>query len=210
MPQIDGFKATAHIRSQKKSALNFDQLPIIALTADVRQGIQKQCSNSGMNDYISKPFTLDELAEKLTQWLDAKQNLPPLITFRGADIVNTGKAIEQKFWHVIRELQRPGQPDILHRLINIYLENTPDLIALLTQAANDMDAASFSETAHTIKSSSKNLGATQLARLCEQAECNSKEKNQARAFELINKIKQEYQLVEAELKAEIALEMSES
>ncbi|MCK5648367.1 MAG: response regulator [Gammaproteobacteria bacterium] len=209
MPQIDGFKATAHIRSQKNPALNFDQLPIIALTADIRQGIQKQCSHSGMNDYLSKPFTLNKLAEKLTQWLDTKQHLPPIITFKEADITGTGKAIEQKSWNVIQELQRPEQPDILHKLITIYLENTPVLIELLTQSASDMDAASFSETAHTIKSSSKNLGAIKLARLCEQAECNSKEKNQTRAFELINKIKQEYQLVEAELKEEISQKPAE-
>ncbi|MCW8932793.1 MAG: Hpt domain-containing protein, partial [Gammaproteobacteria bacterium] len=77
-------------------------------------------------------------------------------------------------------------------------------IEILTQAAKDMDEMTFFETAHTIKSSSRNLGATKLAQLCEKCECNSKEKNQSKAFELINDINNEYKLVEAELKEEIS------
>ena len=105
---------------------------------------------------------------------------------------------------MLQELQRPDQPDIIHKLIHIYLENTPDLIELLTQAANDMDEISFSETAHTIKSSSQNLGAVKLARLCEKCECNFKEKNQSKIFELVDEIKNEYKRVEAELEEEIS------
>ncbi|MCW8930387.1 MAG: ATP-binding protein, partial [Gammaproteobacteria bacterium] len=134
MPQIDGFKATEHIRSQHNSAMHIDKLPIIALTADVRDGIQEQCSRSGMNDYISKPFTLNELSEKLTQWLDSRHHLEPVITFNEARIVHSGKAIDKKFWTAVQDLQRPEQPDVLHKLIRIYLENTPDLIEILTQA----------------------------------------------------------------------------
>ncbi len=204
MPQIDGFRATSHIRSLNRPALKIDKLPIIALTADVREGIQEQCRHSGMNDYISKPFTLNELSEKLTQWLNSKHHLTPVIAFKEAEVTHTGKAIEQKHWNVIRELQRPNQANILHKLINLYLENTPDLIELMTQAANDKDGDSLSETAHTIKSSSRNLGAIKLAQLCEKCECNSKEKNQSKIDELINEIKNEYKRVEAELKEEIS------
>ncbi len=203
MPQIDGFKATTHIRSRNISALNMSHLPIIALTADVREGIQEQCTQSGMNDYISKPFTLNEISDKLSQWLDKKYHLPPVITFKEADIINTGKTIDQKAWNVIRDLQRSDKPDILHKLINIYLENSPDLIAILSQSAHEMDDISFSETAHTLKSCSRNLGANKLAQLCEKCECNSKEKDQNKAFKLIDEIKKEYQLVEAELIEEI-------
>lgn len=72
-----------------------------------------------MNDYISKPFTLNELSEKLAQWLDNKQHMPPIIiTFKEADIIQTGSVIEKKHWKVIQDLQRPDQPKILHKLIN--------------------------------------------------------------------------------------------
>jgi signal transduction histidine kinase/CheY-like chemotaxis protein/HPt (histidine-containing phosphotransfer) domain-containing protein len=208
MPEIDGFKATKHIRSQQLPAFTLEQLPIIALTADVRDGVQEQCHTSGMNDYLSKPFTLNEISEKLNQWLDDKHHLQSIITFKNTDMEYNEQVIDSHYWQVIRDLQRPNQANILHKLITIYLENTPTLIKLLTQSVTDMDAISFAETAHTIKSSSQNLGAIQLAHLCEKAECNAKEKNQNKAFELIDQIKIEYQRVEIEFNKEISSNLS--
>lgn len=203
MPQIDGFKATSHIRSRIDPAYNMDNLPVIALTADVREGIQEQCTNSGMNDYISKPFTLNELSDKLTQWLDKKHFHAPLITYKDINIIKTKNVIDKKNWQVIRDLQRPEQPDILHKLMHIYLENTPDLIEILVQAATDMDDITFSETAHTIKSSSRNLGAIKLSQLCEKCEDSSTKKNRDIVTDLVNIIKKEYDRVETELLNEI-------
>ena len=203
MPQIDGFRATSHLRSQKNHPLNLEHIPVIALTADVRDGIKEQCTSSGMNDYLSKPFTLAEMADKLTQWLDRKQHRPPIVSFKAEEITHAGKVIEKKSWDAIRALQRPDQPDILHKLIRLYLENTPDLIELLSQYALDMDEIAFAETAHTLKSSSKNLGANRLAQLCEKIECNSHEKNQTKALEIIKQIEEEFQLVKEEFVNEL-------
>ncbi len=204
MPQIDGFRATEHLRTQTESPNH--KIPIIALTADIRDGIKQQCINTGMNDYISKPFTLNKLAETLTQWLDSSKHLPPIASFKEQDISNNAKAIDQSAWQTIHELQRPDQPDILHKLIRIYLENTPDLIDLLSQYAREKDAHAFAETAHTLKSSSRNLGAVRLAQLCEKIECNtdSDSNNQHKAFMLIDKIKNEFQQVKTELQEELS------
>ncbi len=203
MPEIDGFKATELIRSQKTSNDKLNSLPIIALTADVREGIRKQCTNSGMDDYISKPFNLNDLSEKLSHWLNEKHHMKSLVTFNEADIIQTDEVIDRKYWSVTQELQRPAQPNILHKLIRIYLENTPDLITLLAQSVDDIDAVTFSETAHTIKSSSRNFGAIKLAQLCEKCECNSKEQDQSKALDLVSEIKNEYQQVETVLIEEL-------
>ena len=208
MPQIDGFKATEHLRTQNELRFAKEQLPIIALTADVRDGIRKQCLQAGMNDYISKPFTLSELAHKLSQWLDVSKHQLPVVTFKEEDITPENSTIEKQAWERIRELQRPDQPDVLHKLIRLYLDNTPDLIDLLSQYARDMDKQAFTETAHMLKSSSTNLGAVRLAQLCEKIECNAdaqiNQNNQAKALELIQQIQSEYQQVEKELEAELS------
>ncbi len=211
MPQIDGFKATEHLRSQNNPKFNPQHLPIVALTADVRDGIKEQCLHSGMNDYISKPFTLNELAEKLTRWLDSSKHLPPLVSFKEENISPRTNAIEKKSWQLIRDLQRPEQPDLLHKLIRLYLDNTPDLIDLLSQYARAMDKHAFVETAHTLKSSSRNLGAIRLAQLCEKIECNSnsEKSSQDKAFELLEKIRTEFKQVETELKAELSQQASD-
>ncbi|OQP38656.1 hypothetical protein A4H97_18215 [Niastella yeongjuensis] len=58
LPVMDGFTATRHIRALKTTHNN---IPIIALTADAMDEDKQRCLESGMNDYISKPFKLEEI-----------------------------------------------------------------------------------------------------------------------------------------------------
>lgn len=58
MPEMDGFTATEHIRSLTTHHRN---VPIVALTADAMQEDKERCLASGMSDYISKPFRLEEI-----------------------------------------------------------------------------------------------------------------------------------------------------
>ncbi|AEW00013.1 hypothetical protein A4D02_25000 [Niastella koreensis] len=58
MPVMDGFAATRQIRT---STTGLSKIPIIALTADAMEEDKERCLESGMNDYISKPFKLEEI-----------------------------------------------------------------------------------------------------------------------------------------------------
>lgn len=58
MPGLDGFDATREIRKFSPKNLN-----IVAVTADVMSGVQKLCTDAGMNGYLSKPYTMDQLLE---------------------------------------------------------------------------------------------------------------------------------------------------
>jgi len=71
MPDLDGFEATQQIRSREKSqgSTGTAAIPIIALTANVFEGDRERCFSSGMNDFIAKPFTRDELYAVLARWL---------------------------------------------------------------------------------------------------------------------------------------------
>jgi signal transduction histidine kinase/CheY-like chemotaxis protein len=69
MPEMDGFEATRHIRSDNSRVLN-PAIPIIALTAYTMQGDRERCLQSGMDDFIAKPVQPRELAEKISRWLE--------------------------------------------------------------------------------------------------------------------------------------------
>ena len=71
MPLKDGFIATSEIRQLEKTDTDKKHRPIIALTADVQKGIQDQCRAAGMDDYLSKPFSQDDLINILRKWLEA-------------------------------------------------------------------------------------------------------------------------------------------
>jgi CheY-like chemotaxis protein len=63
MPVMDGLEATQIIRKTLKK-----QPIIIALTANVMTDDEETCINAGMNDYIRKPFKLEELMNRLEKW----------------------------------------------------------------------------------------------------------------------------------------------
>ena len=68
MPQMDGFVATRVIRDPASDVLDH-AVPIIAMTAHVMQGDEARCLESGMNDYLTKPVSLQSVADILHKWL---------------------------------------------------------------------------------------------------------------------------------------------
>ncbi len=66
MPEIDGLQATAEIRHREKSTGK--RIPIIALTANAMSGYKQKCLDAGMDDYLSKSFSQEQLSEKLFHW----------------------------------------------------------------------------------------------------------------------------------------------
>lgn len=66
MPVMDGFEATRQIR---RNSLN-SQTPIIALTGLTGENERQQCLTAGMNDFIGKPFTQDQIQATLVQWIN--------------------------------------------------------------------------------------------------------------------------------------------
>ncbi|MEM1134402.1 MAG: ATP-binding protein [Bacteroidota bacterium] len=71
MPGIDGFDTSNRIRSMQDSY--FKQIPIIALTATAIDEVKHQVYESGMNDFVSKPFNPDELFNKLIKHSGVKE-----------------------------------------------------------------------------------------------------------------------------------------
>ncbi|MBU0656688.1 MAG: response regulator [Gammaproteobacteria bacterium] len=68
LPGIDGYEATRRFR-QIEQQQQRNRTPIIALTANAMQGDRENCLEAGMDDYLTKPVSLNGLYQKLQQWL---------------------------------------------------------------------------------------------------------------------------------------------
>jgi CheY-like chemotaxis protein len=67
MPVMDGFEATRRLRAGEAGTLAAS-LPVIAMTANAMQGDREQCLAAGMDDYLAKPVSRDDLAATLARW----------------------------------------------------------------------------------------------------------------------------------------------
>ena len=169
MPLIDGFEATKRICEQEKAQAR-QQVPIIAITADIQEGIEKKCHDSGMDDYISKPVQMDRLAAKLHDWLPAT----PADTTE-SDAASSPKLVipEQLDRQVIEQLSalRNGRGrDVLGQVVKVFLEETPKLLERLRESVSTAELDKVGKLAHSLKSASGNLGAIQLVQLCASIE----------------------------------------
>jgi HPt (histidine-containing phosphotransfer) domain-containing protein len=100
-------------------------------------------------------------------------------------------------------LQTREKPDLVAQVINLYLDESPKLIAKLKRAAGASDAAEIANAAHTLKSSSANLGATGLTRLCGDIEASARADVTEQASTLVAQVETEFCSVQAALAAEL-------
>ena len=104
--------------------------------------------------------------------------------------------LDQKALDNIRAVHREGAPKLLERVIKIYFESFPKLLQTLRDAVAGDDAAETIErAAHSLKSSSANLGATRLAALCGGLEEMARENCTSGAKATLNEIEMLYPLV---------------
>jgi CheY-like chemotaxis protein/HPt (histidine-containing phosphotransfer) domain-containing protein len=191
MPVMDGFDATAAIRAHEQETNQQYAIPIIALTANAVEGDREKCLAAGMTDYLSKPVKGQELKQMLARWLSTAPR--PNSTSIKLDIddgeseqvsddgqgsmaqnlsqQNVGSdIIDQAVIDDIRAMQREGSPDLLSRIISVYLKEAPQNIEALNTAVNGKDADGIRNISHALKSGSANIGANILVGHCKELE----------------------------------------
>jgi two-component system, sensor histidine kinase and response regulator len=194
MPEMDGYDATAEIR--RLEAISYRRTPIIALTGNVIEGARERCLAAGMDDYLAKPFTLDQMRAMLTQWLKSSSPHPKgglaLLTASPPPAELVDFAVLDSLHH----LQKDGREDVVEQVLNLFFEAAADLLGDLQEGVANNDAARLHDASHALKSVSANVGAIALSSHCRDLEAMAQSGAVAEAAAVVREIIEDYRASE--------------
>jgi CheY-like chemotaxis protein len=204
MPVMDSVAATREIRQLPGEVAN---IPIIALTANAMVGDREKYMSQGMNGYASKPFDTERLLVTIRNCIANVSAGAGERIARSPEIESKGPPTAGLDSKVVEPL-RVGKPDLWKRLAGIYISTAAESIDALEQALTKGDPVSVKITAHTLFSSSANMGAIKLSDLCRQLETAAGEGNLESGFTLLAEIRSEYATVSVELARDLEADPS--
>jgi CheY-like chemotaxis protein/HPt (histidine-containing phosphotransfer) domain-containing protein len=177
MPVLDGYKTTQTLREwedQKTDAEPYHRT-IIGLTAYAMQGDREKCLAAGMDDYLSKPVSIESLALILQKWLkpfdqnrvDSKSENSNI----HVSVASETEVVRSDLWDLKRFHEViGGDLEFGRSIIEMFLEDLVTNLADLKKYLQSHDAQNMASKAHQIKGSAANLGFVKLSEIAQQLE----------------------------------------
>lgn len=171
MPVMDGYEATKAIRMMPHPV---GSTPIVALTANATKIDVEKCLIAGMNDYLSKPFTPEDLYHMLFE----KLKIVPSSTSE-VKIPSINKQYNLEY---LRSMSGNNQ-EFIREMLQTFVQSIPNSLKEMEEALNLSDFAQLARVTHQIKPSMTLLGIDHLKDLAVEIEGRAK-KSKAPSLEL--------------------------
>jgi PAS domain S-box-containing protein len=168
MPVMDGYTATKTLRKNKK----YHDVPIVAMTADVMEGVKEECLKIGMKDFVSKPINPSEVVKAIINWAVKPEN---------ADRTKKRKKIESANpdfdFTKLRNIdfneglcRVNGNKMTYIKILKKFSDNYSKIAEQLLTDVKAKDAETIKSKLHSLKGVAGNIGANELHELLKQTE----------------------------------------
>ena len=193
MPGMDGFEATAQIRKRTDDKR---RIPIIAVTASGTPGEKEKCLRAGMDDFLLKPFSQEDLARKITALLPDTSRVA---TTGRSSAGETESHLVKDLADRLSDLEADYGKEMVQKIVEMIVPDTEDRIEKIDRAIKQQDFRALEEAAHGLKSGAANIGATELAQLSAELEERGEAKSMDGAEEVISKLRDSWAKVKIEI-----------
>ncbi|MEA5512651.1 response regulator [Nodularia sp. UHCC 0506] len=192
MPEMDGWETTCRIRGD----FSQDVQPwIIAMTAHARAEDRQECLSIGMNDYISKPISVEGLEAVLKHYGTQHHQGTEPVTDEVLTSSNQQSVIDRSVLEGLRSMAGSEGDSLIMELIQVYREDTPVTIQAIQDALSSENLANLKKAAHALRSPSVSIGAITLSKICETLEYTAQDQSFAQIAILVNQLENEHQKV---------------
>ncbi len=228
MPGMDGTEALQVFRHNRHLRFKFTtppQTPVVAVTANALEGDDHRFLACGFDAYLSKPFRMHQLAKVLQTVMHSSNakvpngdpsirttppdvpvsepthpsNSTPAMSTQNAQTANWREVFDEIAVQRLVELDPSGHNALIERVTKMFASSVDKYLAQLDAAQQSQDARTIRDVAHTLKSSSANLGALKLSQACVEIENAIREETGEDLTEMIQRLHHEARTVLAAL-----------
>jgi len=177
MPEMDGVETAHKIRA--KAGIYFQNVPIIALTANAIGGAREMFLEEGFQEYVAKPIEMSHLERVLRKYIPSEKIIrmddvsAPYDSVEETAETNTSLRVNRR-----RGLQYCGGNEADYKdILQVYLNSGLQKIREIREKYKEEDWKNYTILVHALKSTSIGIGATELGEMAKELELASKEGN---------------------------------
>lgn len=160
MPDLDGVETTHIIR---RFHPEYDEIPIIALTANAISGAKDMFLREGMNDFVAKPIEMRTMISKLRAWLPKHKIKKAYGTDEEKEKANEADKIVIEGLNVEAAMKLLGSKTLFWAVLKDYYQVIEKKASLIRQLEECEDWHGYTIEVHALKSASKQIGALELS-----------------------------------------------
>lgn len=196
MPEMDGFETTRFIRHK----LLPEQKPaIVAMTAFALEGDKEKCIEAGMDDYISKPFLIEEIVARIRKWAPKnkdkeKMNTPAQSIQKDLPLILNLKAVDR-----LREMTGDTDSKFIVEVLKMFIQQGDIQVNDIKEALKKKDFVEMGSLGHKLKGSALNVGADAVSETCQQIELKGRSNDGIGMEALVERLISEFEKTKVEV-----------